>query len=73
MELHRLLTFVAAVLLVVTLFLYYDQDAPGGDSVGNAGAGDISYAYATGIAMLAALVASFVIFTRQKMRRGFAS
>ena len=66
MELHRLLTFVAAVLLVATLLLYYDQDAPDGG-------GNMQYAYATGIAMLAAFVASFVIFTRQKMKRGFAS
>lgn len=56
--------FVGAVLLVATYFINDRYDS--GDAVFN-------YAYVTGISMLAAFVASFAIFTKQKMKRGFAS
>lgn len=61
METHRLLTFVAAVLLVATFLIDHNHES------------GFNYAYATGIAMLAVLVAGFAIFTMQKMKRGFAS
>ena len=53
------------MLLVATLLLYYDQDAQDGGI-------NMQCAYTTGIAMLAAFVASFVIFTHQKTKLGFA-
>ncbi len=66
MEIHRLLTFAGAVLLVATFII---NDQYGGEEEGGTA---FNYAYVTGIAMLAALVASLVIFTKQK-RRGFFS
>lgn len=66
MELHRLLAFAGAALLVATFMIntgHAESDNPGA----------FNYAYVTGIGMLAAFVASFAVFTKQKMRRGFAS
>lgn len=66
MELHRLSAFAGAALLVATFAIntnHAESDDPGA----------FNYAYVTGIGMLAAFVASFAVFTKQKMRRGFAS
>ena len=53
MELHRALTFLGAVLLVATLVTYYG---------GAGGSSSSGLALVTGIAMLAAFAASFVLF-----------
>ena len=70
MELHRMLTFLGVALLVATFAIYYgeggyDEDGGGGpDVVG--GGGDFTMAYVTGIAMLAAFMASFVLFNKER-------
>ena len=61
METHRRLTYVGAVLLVVTFLInhYHQTDHP------DAG---FNYAYITGVAMLAAFAISFVLFTKERMK-----
>ncbi len=55
--------YLGAVLLAVTFMLnQMHSDAAG-----------FNYAYVTGIAMLAAFVASLAIFTKDKMKKGLAS
>lgn len=77
MELHRLLTFLGVALLVATFAIYYgeggygggaddDGDAPAAAVVGE-GEGGFSMAYVTGVAMLAAFMASFVLFNKEKL------
>jgi len=66
LELHRLLAFAGAALLVATFVINTDHAESGAP-------GAFNYAYVTGISMLAAFVASFAVFTKQKMRRGFAT
>ena len=58
METHRKLTFIGSILLVATFLLHYHYQESGG----------FNYAYVTGIGMLAAFAASFVIFTKDKLK-----
>ena len=67
LEAHKYFTYLGAALLAVTFLLNYEYSGTD-DSEGG-----FNYAYVTGIAMLASFVASFVIFTKTKMKRGFAS
>ena len=59
LETHRKLTILGVILLVATFLInyYHQQVHPG---VG------FNYAYVTGIAMLAAFVISFVLFTKDR-------
>lgn len=76
MELHRLLTFLGVALLVATFAIYYGEGGYGGDADESAapaaavvgeGEGGFSMAYVTGVAMLAAFMASFVLFNKEKL------
>lgn len=49
-----------------------DGGIAGFDFVGN-DSEDFNYAYVTGVLMMGAFVASFVIFSKNKMKRGLAS
>ena len=75
MELHRILTAAGAILLVATFLLnaQYAESRDSQDSDDNVNDNKFNYAYVSGAAMMAAFVASFAIFTNQKMKRGFAS
>ena len=58
MQVHRTLTAVGAVLLVVTFMVNnsYQQDGSEG----------FNYAYVTGVAMLAAFMCSFFLFHKNR-------
>ncbi len=60
MELHRKLTILGVILLIATFAIhsYHNQDHPG---IG------FNYAYVTGIAMLIAFLASFILFNKDKL------
>lgn len=60
MKTHQKLTILGVILLVMTILInyYHQEDHPG---VG------FNYAYATGVAMLAVLLASFIIFTKNNL------
>ncbi len=60
MELHRKLTILGVILLIATFIIhsYHNQDHPG---IG------FNYAYVTGIAMLIAFLASFILFNKDKL------
>jgi multidrug transporter EmrE-like cation transporter len=60
-ELHRKLTILGVILLIATFIIhsYHNQDHPG---IG------FNYAYVTGIAMLIAFLASFVLFNKDKLK-----
>ena len=60
MELHRKLTILGVILLIATFVIhsYHNQDHPG---IG------FNYAYVTGIAMLIAFLASFILFNKDKL------
>ena len=60
MELHRKLTILGVILLISTFVIhsYHNQDHPG---IG------FNYAYVTGIAMLIAFLASFILFNKDKL------
>jgi uncharacterized membrane protein YphA (DoxX/SURF4 family) len=59
-ELHRKLTILGVILLIATFVIhsYHNQDHPG---IG------FNYAYVTGIAMLIAFLASFILFNKDKL------
>ena len=61
MELHRKLTILGVILLIATFVIhsYHNQDHPG---IG------FNYAYVTGIAMLIAFLASFILFNKDKLK-----
>ena len=61
MELHRKLTILGVILLIATFIIhsYHNQDHPG---IG------FNYAYVTGIAMLIAFLASFLLFNKDKLK-----
>ena len=61
METHQKLTIIGVILLVVTFLInyYHQEDHPG---VG------FNYAYIPGVAMLAAFLISFIIFTKDKLK-----
>ncbi|MFB5603029.1 MAG: hypothetical protein ACE5RK_01335 [Candidatus Nitrosomaritimum aestuariumsis] len=61
MELHQKLTILGIILLVVTFLIhtYHEQDHPG---IG------FNFAYVTGIAMLIAFLASFLLFNKEKLK-----
>ncbi len=87
METHRLLTFVGAVLLVVTFFLnnsYVENNSISPDIDKNIKSDTVNdltsdtieefnYAYVTGAVMIGAFIASFVFFTKNKAKRGLLS
>jgi len=60
-ELHRKLTILGVILLIATFIIhsYHNQDHPG---IG------FNYAYVTGIAMLIAFLASFLLFNKDKLK-----
>ncbi len=60
MELHQKLTILGVILLIFTFIIhsYHNQDHPG---IG------FNYAYVTGIAMLIAFLASFILFNKDKL------
>ena len=60
MELHQKLTILGVILLISTFIIhtYHEQDHPG---VG------FNYAYVTGIGMLVAFLASFILFNKDKL------
>ena len=60
MELHRKLTILGVILLIATFVIhsYHNQDHP---EIG------FNYAYVTGIAMLIAFLASFILFNKDKL------
>jgi len=59
-ELHQKLTILGVILLAATLAIhtYHEQDHPG---IG------FNYAYLTGIGMLIAFLASFILFNKDKL------
>lgn len=61
MELHQKLTILGVILLALTLIVhtYHQQDHPGTG---------FNYAYVTGIGMLVAFLASFVLFNKDKLK-----
>ena len=61
MKTHQKLTILGVILLVMTILInyYHQEDHPG---VG------FNYAYATGIAMLAVFLTSFIIFTKNNLK-----
>lgn len=61
MELHQKLTILGIILLVATFLIhtYHEQDHSG---VG------FNFAYVTGIAMLIAFLASFILFNKEKLK-----
>ncbi len=61
MELHRKLTILGIILLVATFALHNNYSE-------NATDNEFNYAYVTGIAMLIAFLASFVIFNKEKLK-----
>jgi len=60
LEVHRKLTIVGVVLLVLTLLInfYHQENHPG---IG------FNYAYVTGVGMLIAFSISFVMFTKNQL------
>ena len=58
MELHRMLTFLGVVLLIATFAIYYGED--------ELAEGEFSFAYVTGIAMIAVFMGSFVLFNKDR-------
>ncbi|MGI9566430.1 MAG: hypothetical protein ACR2LL_05385 [Nitrosopumilus sp.] len=62
MKTHRKLTIAGVILLAATILINYYHQADHPD-VG------FNYAYATGITMLAVLLASFIIFTKQNLKQ----
>lgn len=61
MELHRKLTILGIILLVATFALHNNYSE-------NSSENEFNYAYVTGIAMLIAFLASFVIFNKEKLK-----
>lgn len=61
MELHRKLTILGIILLVATFALHNNY-------LENSSENEFNYAYVTGIAMLIAFLASFVIFNKEKLK-----
>ncbi|MDH3610220.1 MAG: hypothetical protein OEM79_00510 [Nitrosopumilus sp.] len=61
MELHQKLTILGVILLIATFMIhfYHEQDHSG---IG------FNYAYVTGIAMLIAFSASFLLFNKEKLK-----
>ncbi len=61
MELHQKLTILGIILLVSTFLIhsYHEQD--------HSGFG-FNFAYVTGIAMLIAFLASFLLFNKEKLK-----
>ncbi|MFQ5782370.1 MAG: hypothetical protein ACE5GR_04880 [Nitrosopumilus sp.] len=61
METHQKLTIVGVILLVMTFLInsYHQEVHPGTG---------FNYAYVTGIAMLAAFLISFVLFTKNRVK-----
>ena len=60
LETHQKLTFVGIILLIVTFLInYYHQETH--PEIG------FNYAYVTGILMLAAFSASFILFTKNQL------
>ena len=61
LETHRKLTIIGVVLLAMTFLInqYHQQVHPG---VG------FNYAYVPGVAMLAVFMASFILFTKDRMK-----
>ncbi|MFB5634030.1 MAG: hypothetical protein ACE5SV_04130 [Candidatus Nitrosomaritimum aestuariumsis] len=61
MELHQKLTILGIILLVATFLIhtYHEQDHLG---IG------FNFAYVTGIAMLIAFLASFLLFNKEKLK-----
>jgi len=61
LETHQKLTYAGVVLLVVTFLVnYYHQETH--PDIG------FNYAYVPGITMLALFLASFIIFTKDRLR-----
>ena len=61
LEIHQKLTIVGVILLVVTFLInYYHQETHPG--IG------FNYAYVTGVLMLVAFSASFVLFTKNQLK-----
>ena len=61
MEIHQKLTILGVILLVVTFLInFYHQDTHPG--VG------FNYAYVPGVGMLAVFLASFVMFTKERLK-----
>lgn len=62
MNLHQRLTVIGVILLIATILInyYHQQDHP---DVG------FNYAYATGVAMLAVFITSFLIFTKKNLKQ----
>jgi len=58
MELHRMLTLLGVVLLIATFVIQYNSEETSSE--------EFSYAYVTGIAMLAVFMASFVLFNKDR-------
>jgi hypothetical protein len=60
-ELHQKLTILGIILLTATFLIhtYHEQDHPG---IG------FNFAYVTGIAMLVAFLASFLLFNKEKLK-----
>ena len=61
MELNRKLTIIGIILLVATFVIHNNY-------LENASENEFNYAYVTGIAMLIAFLASFVIFNKEKLK-----
>ncbi len=61
-ETHRKLTFIGVALLLATLGIQYLYEP---DQSGE----EFSYAYVTGIAMLAVFMASFVLFNKDRWKK----
>ena len=61
MELHRKLTILGIILLVATFALHNNYSE-------NSSENEFNYAYVSGIAMLIAFLASFVIFNKEKLK-----
>ncbi|MFZ8907359.1 MAG: hypothetical protein ACO2Y5_01275 [Nitrosopumilaceae archaeon] len=61
MELHQKFTILGIILLAATFLIntYHEQDHPG---IG------FNFAYVTGIAMLIAFLASFILFNKEKLK-----
>ncbi len=60
-ELHRKLTFIGVALLLATFAIQYYHDADHPDD-------GFNYAYVTGIAMIIAFMASFVLFNKDRWK-----
>jgi len=60
LETHQKLTIIGVVLLGITLLInYYHQQAHPGDG--------FNYAYIPGVGMLAVFLASFIMFTKDRL------